>query len=86
MRNDLHSAESKVLLPLINTFIVSHPDVFIYTHTVQRISETQEFLLHKMLFQGDMFRLPLSRLQAPLKYRSKVNNDHSAFWDPKRLH
>jgi len=29
---------------------VSHPDVFIYTCIVQRISQTQLFLLHKMLF------------------------------------
>jgi len=28
----------------------NHPDVFIYTYTVQRISQTQQFSLHKMLF------------------------------------
>jgi hypothetical protein len=32
-----------------------------------------------------MFRLFLSRLQALLKYRSKVKNVNSEFWDPKRL-
>jgi len=29
-----------------------------------------------------MFRLLLSHIQALLKYRSKVNNVHSAFWIP----
>jgi len=28
---------------------LSHPDVFIYTYIVQRISQTLLFLLHKML-------------------------------------
>jgi len=46
-----------------------------YSYTVQPISQTQQCLL-----------LPLSHLQALLKYRSKVNTVHSAFWDPKRLH
>jgi len=32
-----------------------------------------------------MFRLTLSHLQALLKYRSKVSNDHIELWDPKRL-
>ena len=29
---------------------VSYPDVFIYTYIVQRISQTQQFLVRKMLF------------------------------------
>ena len=66
-------------------FNVSHPDLFIYTYIIKRISQTQQFLLHKMLFWGDMFRLPLSHLQTLLKYSSKVNNVHSVFWDPIKV-
>jgi hypothetical protein len=40
------------------------------TYIVQRVGQTQQFLLHKMLLYGDMFRLLLSRLRALLKYRS----------------
>jgi len=29
---------------------ISHPDVSIYTHIVQCISQKQQFSLHKMLF------------------------------------
>ena len=46
---------------------VSHPDVFIYTYTVQRISQTQQFLLLKMLFSGRHVSTPSESSSGPLK-------------------
>ena len=46
---------------------------------------TTTVLLHITLFQGDMFRLFLSHLQALLKYRSNVDNIHSAFLGSQTL-
>jgi len=65
-------------------FNVSHADVFIYTHTVQRISQTQQLLSHNII-SGRQVSTLFESSSGPLKYRSNANNVHSAFWDPKCL-
>jgi len=67
------SCFKKILLYVLHTFNILRHLKHKKTYIVQRISQTQQCLLHEMLFQGDMFRLPPSHLQALLKYRSNVN-------------
>jgi len=76
VKNEYSYACSHPLCPV--AFNVSHPDVFICKYIIQRDSDSQQFLLHKILFWATCFD-SFESSSGPLKDISKVNNVHSAF-------
>ena len=58
----------------VSKFTFSHPDVFIYTYKVKRISQTHDRFLHENAILGRHVSTLSESSSSPLKYRSKVNN------------